>query len=577
MNRIRLLSEDVVNKIAAGEVIERPASVIKELVENSIDAGANKINIFVRNGGKSEIKIVDNGIGMSYDELCLAVQRHATSKLKTDDLVNIKTLGFRGEALPSISSVSEFSIQSSNNDSMGEGHELSIKFGKKLTIKPIKKLRGTTITVKNLFFSTPARLKFLKTDDYELLVIKDFVKKISICNFSIQFNLFVDEKNVLASLVQDSTDKISRLRNRTNDVLGKEFFENSILINEKKESYSFFGLLGIPTFNHSNTKNQFIFINQRVIKDKSINQIFKVAYKDVIPYNRFPQIIIFIMCDLHLVDINVHPGKNEVRFKDKNKLNSYLIQTIREALKKTKLKVSTTNTKHITEKFKKELPNIELKLKENHKNFDEIEEHKLLEHNTHPIYPLGFAICQFHKNYIISQTKKGIVIVDQHAAHERIIYENIKNDFKKNSISRQILLIPVIVDLDQTIFKNIKNKIYLLDKFGLRVEIFGVNSIVVREVPVILTNSKIKQMVEDVLEELVDFDSANLVEEQINKIFSSMSCYGSIRSGRLLETDEMNELLRNIENTKFSSQCNHGRPTHVELDLVDIEKLFNRR
>ncbi len=577
MNRIRILSDNIINKIAAGEVIERPASVVKELVENSIDAGASKIDIFVRNGGKSEIKIIDNGVGMNSEELLLAVHRHATSKLKIDELENIKTLGFRGEALPSIASISELSIQSSDNV-LGHGHELLIHFGKKQRTKPINKSRGTSVTVKNLFFSTPARLKFLKTDEYEALVIKDYVKRISVCNFSIQFCLYINDKKVLSTFVHNNSDLITSLSSRTKEVLGKEFFENSIPINQKKENYSIFGLAGIPTFNHSNTKNQYIFVNQRVITDKSINQIFKVAYKDVIPYNRFPQIIIFIICDLELVDINVHPAKSEVRFKDKTKLNSCLIKIIREALSITKLKVTTQTTQQLSKDFKKEFSNYDLKLKENYENsIEKKRDDNSFQHHLNQIYPLGFAKCQFHKNYIVSQTKKGIIIVDQHAAHERIIYENLKKNFQKNSISRQILLLPIIIDLELTVFQNIKSKICHLEKFGLHIEIFGVSSIVVREVPIVLINSNIKPMVEDVIQELTYLDSTNLLEEQVNKIFSSMACYGSVRLGRELQTDEMNELLRNIENTKSSAQCNHGRPTYIELDLTAIEKLFNRR
>ncbi len=482
MNKIRVLPNDLINKIAAGEVVERPMSVVKELVENSIDARASKIDIFISNGGKSEIKVVDNGMGIEKNDLKLSVQRHATSKLSFNNLEEISTLGFRGEALPSIASVSDFIMQS-NNTINQDGVMIEISSGKIKQIKPVKKAKGTSVTVKNLFSSTPARLKFLKSDNYESLLIKDFVKKIAICNFGVEFNLIINEKKILKTSRNSQKDLKKKFEFRIKEVLGVEFIQNSVDFIYNDNNAKFFGLIGLPTFNYPNTKNQFIFINNRVISDKSLNQIFKVGFRDFISHDRFPQFVVFIDCPKDEVDINVHPAKNEVRFKDLNKIKSLIISNLKKTILEIGHKSSLSNSSKALKKFTKKPINQNLILKEENNladlnNLRNDDAASNFENNLES-YPLGFAKSQFHKNYIISQTKGGIVIVDQHAAHERIVYEHLKDNFYKKSIKKQILLLPEIIELDKIIIDNLKEKLSLIETFGLKIEMFGKNSVIV--------------------------------------------------------------------------------------------------
>lgn len=581
MNKIKVLPNDLINKIAAGEVVERPMSVVKELVENSIDARASKIDIFISNGGKSEIKVVDNGMGIEKNDLELSVQRHATSKLSFNNLEEISTLGFRGEALPSIASVSDFNIQS-NNTTDQDGVMIEISSGKIKNIKPVKKAKGTSVTVRNLFFSTPARLKFLKSDNFESLLIKDFVKKIAICNFEIEFNLTINKKKILKTSTNSQKDLKKKFEFRIKEVLGVEFVENSVDFIYNNKNVKFFGLIGLPTFNYPNTKNQFIFINNRVISDKSLNQIFKVGFRDFISHDRFPQFVVFIDCPKNEVDINVHPAKNEVRFKDLNMIKSLIISNLKKKILEVGHKSSLSNSSDAVKKFTKKTINQNLILKEennlaDHNNLRNNDTAGSNLENNLEQYPLGFAKSQFHKNYIISQTQDGIVIVDQHAAHERIVYEHLKDNFYKKSIKKQILLLPEIIELDKIIIDNLKEKLSLIETFGLKIEMFGKNSLIIREVPVILSNCNLKKLALDVIEEVLELDNSLEVENQINKVYSRIACHGSIRSGREMQIDEMNDLLRKMEITPHSGQCNHGRPTYIELNIDEIEKLFGRK
>ena len=581
MNKIKVLPNDLINKIAAGEVVERPMSVVKELVENSIDARASKIDIFISNGGKSEIKVVDNGMGIEKNDLELSVQRHATSKLSFNNLEEISTLGFRGEALPSIASVSDFNIQS-NNTTDQDGVMIEISSGKIKNIKPVKKAKGTSVTVRNLFFSTPARLKFLKSDNFESLLIKDFVKKIAICNFEIEFNLTINKKKILKTSTNSQKDLKKKFEFRIKEVLGVEFVENSVDFIYNNKNVKFFGLIGLPTFNYPNTKNQFIFINNRVISDKSLNQIFKVGFRDFISHDRFPQFVVFIDCPKNEVDINVHPAKNEVRFKDLNMIKSLIISNLKKKILEVGHKSSLTNSSDAVKIFTKQPINQNLILKEennlaDHNNLRNNDTAGSNLENNLEQYPLGFAKSQFHKNYIISQTQDGIVIVDQHAAHERIVYEHLKDNFYKKSIKKQILLLPEIIELDKIIIDNLKEKLSLIETFGLKIEMFGKNSLIIREVPVILSNCNLKKLALDVIEEVLELDNSLEVENQINKVYSRIACHGSIRSGREMQIDEMNDLLRKMEITPHSGQCNHGRPTYIELNIDEIEKLFGRK
>ncbi len=577
-SKIKILSDVTINKIAAGEVIERPVSVIKELVENSIDAKASKIDIFFRAGGKNEIVVSDNGTGISQKDLLLSIKRHATSKIQNDNLTNISTLGFRGEALSSISSVSHFII-SSKIEGQSHGYEVNINANKFQYIKPVQMHKGTTVTVKNLFSNIPARLKFLKSDNYEALLIKKVIQKFSMCFLQVEFNLFSDQKNIFSSNEVTSQTWSQRLLNRASSVIGEEFIQDSKEINIEKQKIEIKGFLGVPTYNLSNSNNIFLFVNKRIITDRSLTTIIRVAYRDFIAHDRFPQLVLFLDCDPSEIDINVHPMKNEVRFKDPKYLKSLLISSIRNELKKIKHFASTSNTKKTIEKFVyEEKTQDKLTLKENNsqniKETENFDNPRVMEDNQ---YPLGFAKTQLHETYIVSENSGGIIITDQHAAHERIVYEKLKKDFYSKNVKRQILLIPVVIETDVLAIENVKEILVLAEKYGVKVEIFGEKSLIVREVPIILGNSNIKQLVLDLITELIENNDLESIEEKINKVCSSMACHGSIRAGRIMEIDEMNDLLRRIESTPFSGQCNHGRPTYIELKLNDIERLFGRK
>ena len=577
MSDIKILPDSVINKIAAGEVLERPVSAVKELVENSLDANSKKIDIFIRNGGKSEIIVSDDGDGIKKNQLKNAILRHATSKLNTSTLCEIKTMGFRGEALSSIASVSDFSL-SSNQVNDSEGHEIKIVSGDFKYLKPINQKKGSRISVKNVFFSTPARLKFLRSENYESLLIKRLIQKFAVINFDVEFNLFIDNKNVIKTKVYKDIEEKARFIARVTDVLGTDFIKNSFELLEVKNNLLLQGLLCLPTFNYSNSNNQFIFVNGRIINDKTLNTIFKIAYRDVIFHDRFPQLILNIKCPLDWVDINVHPMKNEVRFEDFNFLKSFIIQAFRKRLEEVSHKTSSSKSKKIFEKFTVQE---NLVLKENSNLSDNFQKKKNSFQPEHQDVqaspPLGFAKSQFHENYIISQTENGIIIVDQHAAHERIVYEKLKTEFYNNKVKTQILLIPVIINVEGLVLKELDKNFKKLANYGLKIEPFGSNSIIVREIPNLIADCDIKKLVEVLVTEIIDQDRFDSVEKEINQICSTIACHGSIRSGRRLEVEEMNDLLRKMENTPHSGQCNHGRPTYVELNLNEIEKLFGRK
>jgi DNA mismatch repair protein MutL len=584
MNKIRLLSDNTINQIAAGEVIDRPSSAVKELIENSLDANSSKINIYVKNGGKKEIIVSDDGDGIQKNDLKLAITRHATSKLDEENINEISSMGFRGEALPSIGSVSKMIIKSNINENQ-DGNKIEVTSGNIKTISPINQKKGTTVEIRDLFFSTPARLNFLKSENYETLLIKKIVQRLAICNYKTEFNLFVNGKNVISTKKSDHPNDNENFMKRIRDLLGNDFLDNSIFFDQKVEDFNFKGLLGIPTFHHSNTNNQFLFINKRVIQDKSMNVIFKLAYRDFMSYDRFPQLVVFIDCPTDKLDVNVHPSKNEVRFRNLNLLRSNILKTFKEKLAQAGHKASTVNTTRAVNKFyNKSNFQTFIELKEENiqestsENLNVIQENESSnDENEENFFPLGYAKSQFHKTYIVSEIRNGIVIVDQHAAHERLVYEKLKKDFYEKKIQTQILLIPVVIDLDPNVVEGLKNFINSADNYGVKLEVFGKKSILVREVPSILANCNIKKLVMDLVEEITEINEPKSLESKINAICSKMACHGSIRAGRELQIDEMNDLLRKMESTPFSGQCNHGRPTYVQLNIEDIEKLFGRK
>lgn len=588
MQRIRLLSKNLINKIAAGEVLERPSSAVKELVENSLDAGSNKIDIFIRDGGKTEIKVLDNGSGMTQDDLKMAIMRHATSKFYNGSFSDINTHGFRGEALPAIGSVAKMHI-SSKTDKGENGFEINVDSGNISVIKPIAKEKGTTVTIKDIFFSTPARLKFLKSEKYENILIKKLVQKIAICNFNVAFKLHINEKLILATTEKKHQDEMKNLKIRIVECLGSEFSENVKRFSNVSDAYKVYGYLGIPTFNHSTRSNQYTFVNGRIVSDKVLNNAIRYAYRDFLAYGRHAQLILFISVPNQDVDINVHPAKSEVKFRDSDFLRKFISKSIKATLKEIGYESSSHNTRKLIKRFNP-IHNLNLSNSNQYEEANTADDQLNLTRKKNTFfnkdekisdsvveYPLGLAKCQLYKTFIISQTRNGFIIVDQHAAHERIVYENIKKNFYENKIKTQILLIPEIFKVDCLLIDVLNKYVANLNRLGIVIEKFGQDSVIIREIPAILCECNIRKLVLDVLEEIYENNHNEILEERINKIFSIMSCHGSIRAGREMHTEEMNNLLREMESTPFSGQCNHGRPTFIKLGFSDIEKLFGRK
>tara|TARA_B100001248_G_scaffold252972_1_gene229726 strand:- start:1413 stop:2882 length:1470 start_codon:yes stop_codon:yes gene_type:complete len=489
-------------------------------------------------------------------------------------------MGFRGEALSSIASVSDFSISSNKNNNT-EGYEIRILSGRVKYVKPANQKKGSCVKVRNLFFSTPARLKFLKSDNYESTLIKRLIQNFALVHFDKEFNLYTNNKILIKTSISKEKEVKKRFFNRVNQILGKDFIDNSIDLDATTENLSLSGLLGYPTFNYSNSNNQFVFVNGRVINDKTINTIFRVAYRDVMFHDRFPQLILNIRCPLDWVDVNVHPMKNEVRFSDFNFLKSFIIKTFRNSFENLGYKNNKlTSSTPLVEQNHKNSFQEKIKLKEtNYSNYDKVNGYDSFKepNSLKESYPLGHAKIQFHRNYIISETEEGIIIVDQHAAHERIVYESLKKDYYANKIKTQLLLIPIVLNLDNLLIKDSEKKFENLEMFGLKIDAFGTNSVIVREIPALVSDCNVKNLVDAVLNEITNDNSFESLETEVNRICSTIACHGSIRSGRKLEIEEMNDLLRKMENTKLSGQCNHGRPTFIKFNIAEIEKLFGRK
>ena len=609
--RIRRLPNDLINKIAAGEVIERPASAVKELVENSIDAGATKIEIIMRNGGRTFISVTDNGCGMSKRDLVLAVERHATSKLPTDNLDSISTLGFRGEALPSIGAVSRLTIKTRSKD-MDTGWSINVTGGDIEAVVPSSLKIGTQVEIRDLFYATPARLKFLKTDRTETGRTIEVIRRIAMVNPNISFTLNDGTRtNIRFNGAQGNLPNIQL--SRIGEVLGRDFEENSLLIEAEREGFILTGYAGLPTLNKRTSSHQFLFVNGRPVQDKLLYGAVRAAYSDFLAYDRHPFVVLFLNAPGSTLDVNVHPAKSEVRFQEPGLVRGLIIGALKKALveagyqtsstisnaalgilNKSISKISPTGVRSSGQSYKTREPSQNNYLPSSFANSEIAYGH--LDLNSAPMartdspshqsseslneiasFPLGAAQAQLHKNYIVAQTNEGLVIVDQHAAHERLVYEKMKIDLKEGGIKRQVLLIPEVVDLENI---KIQRILELKDDFarlGLILEKFGEGAILVREIPSILGDINVKNLVIDIADELEEFGSSTILEDKLGHICGTIACHSSVRSGRTLRVEEMNALLREMEATPHSGQCNHGRPTYVELKLSDIEKLFGRR
>jgi DNA mismatch repair protein MutL len=579
--RIRKLSEGTVNRIAAGEVVERGASVVKELTENAIDAGATGIDVIFRDGGRTLIRITDDGHGMSPDELDLAVERHATSKLSDDDLIEIATLGFRGEALPSIGAVSRMRI-ASRAEGAAEAHAIKLAGGRKEDVQPAALARGTDIEVRDLFFAVPARLKFLKSPRAETAEAVETVKRLALAHPEIAFSFTGDDRRLLdLPATADAADRVAR-------IMGPDFMANAVRIDALREGVALQGWASLPTYHRAQAGHQYLFVNGRPVRDKLIAGAVKGAYADVLMRARFPAVVLFISCAPQFVDVNVHPAKAEVRFRDGGLVRGLIVGAIREALGAGARRTSTSlaagmrpqpSRQALDAGFAASAP----------QGFAETEQAAFLLDGTlsaaiaEPLsadvadFPLGVARAQFHQNYIVSQTGDGIVIVDQHAAHERIVYEKLKVEHARKSIATQPLLVPELVELDAAAAERLVDAAELLSQAGLVIDRFGDGTILVREVPSALGGARIADMLRDLADELAASDSAETVEERINHLLATIACHHSVRSGRVLKAEEMNALLREMERTPNSGQCNHGRPTYVRFTLADIERLFGRK
>ncbi len=624
---IRRLPNETVNRIAAGEVIERPSSVIKELVENAIDAGATQVDIRYEDGGRTLISITDDGRGMSEDELPIAIERHATSKLAPNahgewDLLNISTMGFRGEALPSIGSVSRLSLLSQiiGSDS---AWELRVDGGDVHAMKPAARfgLHGTRVEVRDLFYATPARLKFLKSERSEALAISDIVKRLAMANPHVGMTLGTPAR-VTLKLARQSDDAEGRLA-RLAGILGQDFSANAVPISQVRENIALTGFVGLPTYSRGNSQHQYLFVNGRPVRDKLLHGAVRGAYQDYLARDRHPVVALYVDLPQDHVDVNVHPAKSEVRFRNPGLVRGLIVSGIRHALSEAGHRVSTTVSDYALGRIQAEqgamplqgnyggnrggyAPNYHSNLGAPYRNNPalqplvdgfsaKVEEGMEVFEGAAPAYspqgypthqgqsedltekPLGAARAQLHETYVVAQTRDGIVIVDQHAAHERLVYERMKVAMADKGVERQALLIPDIVDLGETDAERILARADELAEMGLIIEPFGTGAIAVRETPALLGEMDIQGLLRDLADDISEYDEAFSLKEKFEHVCGTMACHGSVRAGRRLNGQEMNALLRQMEATPHSGQCNHGRPTYVELKLADIERLFGRR
>ena len=600
---LRLLPETLVNRIAAGEVVERPASAVKELVENALDAGAGQVEVVLRDGGRSLIAVTDDGCGMTPQELALAVERHATSKLPNDDLVRIASLGFRGEALPSIGAVSRMTVTSRPPDA-AEAWSLTVEGGRKGEAIPAALGPGTRIEVRDLFFATPARLKFLKTPRTEYGHAEDAIARLAMAFPQVGFTLS-DEKRTSLRLAPSEGDLFDARLKRLGAILGRDFAENALPIAAEREGLRLTGHIGLPTLNRANSRHQYLFVNGRPVRDKLLHGAVRGAYRDFLAHDRHPLLALFLELPPEAVDVNVHPMKAEVRFRDPGLVRGLIVGACRHALGEAGHRASTTVAQAALGALRAaDAPSGHAYayrppgLTQGGLASRGLAEAAAAYHAPLPAldsapgargaepaaeaeagddYPLGAARAQLHATYIVAQTEDGIVIVDQHAAHERLVYERMKQELAERGVARQILLIPEVVELGEDSAARLLARAAELAEIGLVLEAFGPGAVVVREVPALLGQPDVQRLVADLSDELAELDQAFTVKEKLEEVCGTLACHGSVRAGRRLNTEEMNALLRQTEATPHSGQCNHGRPTYVELKLADIERLFGRR
>jgi DNA mismatch repair protein MutL len=598
---IRQLEPAVINRIAAGEVVERPASVVKELVENALDAGARRIEVLSDGGGRRLIRVADDGTGMTAEDLVLAVERHATSKLPDDDLLAIRTLGFRGEALPSIGAVARLAI-TTRHASAPHAWTNMVDAGAKSELRPAALDAGTRVEVRDLFYATPARLKFLKTDRSEGAAIRETVRRLAMSRPDVAFTLAGEERAPVtwAAALPGAPGRLARL----GDILGSDFAANAIEIAGGRNGLALEGYAALPTLSRANALGQYLFVNGRPVRDKLLLGAVRAAYADYLARDRQPILALFIKLDPHEVDVNVHPAKTEVRFRDGGLVRALIVRSLQEALTREGRRSASTGGTATVASLR---PNIAPRTGWDWRGsparpafpvagatalagfreaaqaaFAAGEPAADTRAETSPAFelidrPLGAARAQLHETYIVAQTRDGIVIVDQHAAHERLVYERLKAAIDKSGVARQILLIPEVVELDEADVERLVARADELARYGLVLEGFGPGAVAVRETPGLLGEIDAGALVHDLAEHMAEWDEALPLERRLLHVAATMACHGSVRAGRRLKPEEMNALLREMEATPNSGQCNHGRPTYVELKLADVERLFGRK
>jgi DNA mismatch repair protein MutL len=592
---VRQLPPNLVNRIAAGEVVERPASVVKELIENAIDAGARRIDVAISGGGLRLIRVVDDGSGMDAGDLALAVERHATSKLADDDLSSIMTLGFRGEALPSIGAVARLTLQSRAHRA-AEAYQIALDAGRKFKLKPAAITAGTMVEVRDLFYATPARLKFMKTERVEAAAVSDMVKRLALARPEIAFSLANDERTAFRleacppGLLDHGLARLGR-------ILGPDFVKDALPLRAVRAEVTIEGFAGLPTLHRPNSLQLYLAVNGRPVRDKLLAGTVRAAYGDLVPHGRYPMLALFLTLPPQEVDVNVHPAKTELRFRDPNGIRSLIIGALRDALGAAGHRATSSLSQAALARMAPPSAHFQPPESAGRRDFGFADRDQAplgpiaapsadtrgSEHHDDALgssYPLGAARAQINDTFIIAETEDALVIVDQHAAHERLVYERLKHALANGGIARQLLLIPEVVELDDDTASHLCAAAAELERLGLVIEKFGPGSVLVREVPAPLGTCNVNGLLADLAAELAEVegeDETRLLAGRLDHVLSTMACHGSVRAGRRLNPEEMNALLRDMERTPFTGQCNHGRPTYIELKLADIEKLFSRR
>ena len=594
MPAIRSLPPGVVNRIAAGEVIERPASAVKELVENAIDAGARRVGVEVAAGGRTLIAVTDDGVGMAPEELPLAIERHATSKLDDDELIRITSLGFRGEALAALAGVSRLRL-TSRPRGQESAFALSVEAGQAAPPAPAAGAIGTRVEVRDLFFATPARLKFLKSDRAEQLAVREVIERLAMAYPGIAFSLHADERRILALDVA-ATDLFEQTRARLRETMGRGFAEEAMAIEARRDGVRLSGLIGLPAASHNSARHQHLFVNRRPVQDRLLKGALRAAYGDLLPRERQPMVALFLEIAPEDVDVNVHPTKAEVRFRRPGMIQGLVIGAIRDRLAAAGCRPSSTLSAAALGAFRPggaaRSPRLPAGLAESASAYQgpldaehldvgppaaRVDGSDLSEDIALERYPLGAARTQLHDSYIVAQTEAGLVLVDQHAAHERLVYERMKAALDAGGVPRQGLLLPEVIDLDPAHVEVLLQRRAELERLGMVIEPFGEGAVLVRELPAPLGNPDVRPLIRDLVEDLVTLDQARSLRDALERICATLACHGSVRAGRRLTLAEMNALLRQMEATPNSGQCNHGRPTYITLSRADIERLFARR